>query len=149
MKGDDVPKMTFRTRYENYDFLVMSCGLSNDLMTFMGCMNWLFQNYLNSIAIVFIYDILVYSTNEVDHRVHLKVVLHVIKKYQIFSKYRKNEFRLTSMSFLGHIISSQGIEVDLNKTKEVKNWPKPLIPINIRSFLGLSMWICFHCFSFD
>ena len=42
------------------------------------------------------------------------------------------------MTFLGHIISSEGVEVDPRKTKAVKNWPKPLTPIDIRSFLGLA-----------
>ena len=41
------------------------------------------------------------------------------------------------MTFLGHIISSEGVEVDPRKTKVVKKWPRPLIPIDIRSFLGL------------
>ena len=42
------------------------------------------------------------------------------------------------MTFLGHIISSEGVEVDPRKMKALKNLPRPLTPTDIRSFLGLS-----------
>ena len=42
------------------------------------------------------------------------------------------------MAFLGHFISSKGVEVDQRKTEAVKNWPRPLNPTDIRSFLGLA-----------
>ena len=42
------------------------------------------------------------------------------------------------MEYLGHIISTKGIEIDPKKTEAVKNWPRPLTPTGIRSFLGLS-----------
>ena len=69
---------------------------------------------------------------------HLIVVLQVLKENHLFSKYSKYEFWLRSMSFLGHIISSEGVEVDPIKTEAVKNWPRPLTPTDIRSFLGLA-----------
>ena len=42
------------------------------------------------------------------------------------------------MTFLGHVVSDQGVKVDPRKTEVVKNWPKPLTPTDIRSFLGLA-----------
>ena len=58
--------------------------------------------------------------------------------------------------FLGHIISSEGIEVDPKKIEAVKNYPRPLSPTNIRSFLCLFGYyrrsvdgFCVHFFSFD
>ena len=68
---------------------------------------------------------------------NLRVVLQVLKEKQFFSKYSKCEFWLRSVAFHGHIISSDGVEVDLRKTDVVKNWPRPLTLIDIRSFLGL------------
>ena len=44
------------------------------------------------------------------------------------------------MTFLGHIICSEGVEVDPKKIEAVRNWPKPLTPTDIRSFLGLSCY---------
>ena len=78
---------------------------------------------------------------------HLRVVLQVLKENQLFSKYIKYEFLLRSdikyefllrsVAFLGHIISSEGVEVDPRKTKAVKICPRPLTQTNIRIFLGL------------
>ena len=75
VKGNDIPKMTFGTRYGHYEFLVMSFSLPNAPVTFMNLMNRVFQRYLDSFVIVFIVDILVYSENEGEHMGHLIVVL--------------------------------------------------------------------------
>ena len=85
-KGEDVPKMAFRTRYGHYEFLVMSFGLTNAPTTFMDLMNKVFQNYLDSFVIVFIDDILVYCKNEDDHMGHLRVLLQTLKEYQLYAK---------------------------------------------------------------
>ena len=69
---------------------------------------------------------------------HLRVVLQTLKEHQLFAKYSKCEFWLRSVTFPGHIISSERVEVDPRKTEEVKNWPRPLNPTDIRSFLGLA-----------
>ena len=68
MRGGDIPKMAFRTRYGHYEFLVMSFGLTNSRETFMDLMNRVFQSYLDSFVIVFIDYILVYLKNEGEHR---------------------------------------------------------------------------------
>ncbi|XP_015076861.1 uncharacterized protein LOC107020853 [Solanum pennellii] len=69
---------------------------------------------------------------------HLRIALQVRKEHQLVAKYSKREFWLRAVSFLDHIVSSEGIEVDLKITKVVKNWPRPLNPTEIRSFLGLA-----------
>ena len=66
--------------------------------------------------IVFINDIFVYSKNEGEDMHHLKVVLQFLKEHYLFAKYSKCEFLLRSKEFLGHIISTEGIEVDIKKT---------------------------------
>ena len=68
---------------------------------------------------------------------HFTVVLQTLKEHQLFAKCSKCEFLLRSMTFFGHIISSEGFEVDPRKTEVVKNLQRPLTPIDIRSFLGL------------
>ena len=65
----------------------------------------------------------VYSKNEGEQMDHLTVVLQVLKENQIFAKYRKCEFCLRSMAFLGHMISSEVVEVDPRKTEAVNVWP--------------------------
>ena len=104
------------------EFLVMSFCLTNAPAGLMDLMNRMFQNYLDLFVIVFIDDILVYSKNEGDHRSHLRMVLRILKEHQSFSIYIKCEFFLRS-EFLGHIITSERVEVDLRKMGAVKNWP--------------------------
>ena len=82
VRGEDIPKTVFRTRYGHYEFLVMFCCVTNAPMVFMDLMNRVFRSYLDSFFIVFIEDILVYSKNEGDYMNHLMVVLQVLKENQ-------------------------------------------------------------------
>ena len=67
----------------------------------------------------------------------LRLTLQVFRQHQLYTKFSKCEFWLKSVTFLGHVVSDQGVEVDPRKTEAVKNWTKPLTPTDIRSFLGL------------
>lgn len=117
----DILKTTFRTRYGHFEFLVMSFGLTNAPAAFMDLMNRVFRPYLDMFVIVFIDDILVYSRSEDEHSDHLRTVLQTLRDHKLFAKFSKCEFWLRSVAFLGHIISSEGIRVDPQKTEAVKN----------------------------
>ncbi|WMV46412.1 hypothetical protein MTR67_039797 [Solanum verrucosum] len=138
VRGVDVSKTAFRTRYGHFEFLVMSFGLTNAPAASMDLTNRVFRNYLDLFVIVFIDDILIFSKSEDDHMNHLRIVLQVLKDHQLYAKFSKCEFWLRSVSFLCHIVSSEGIEVDPKKTDAVKSWPRPLSPSDIQSFLGLA-----------
>ena len=75
IKGEDVIKTVFYTRYGYYEFMVLSFGLTNALAAFMDLMNRGFKPYLDSFVIVFIEDILIYSKNEAEHDEHLRITL--------------------------------------------------------------------------
>ncbi|WMV45898.1 hypothetical protein MTR67_039283 [Solanum verrucosum] len=137
---EDIPKTSFRTRYGHYEFLVMSFSLTNAPTTFMDLMSMEFRQYLDIFVIVFIDNTLIYSRSENDHIDHLRIVLQIHKDQQLFAKFSKCAFLLRSVAFLGHIVSSKGIEVDPKKMDSVKSWPRPLSPSDIRSFLGLASY---------
>ncbi|WMV38090.1 hypothetical protein MTR67_031475 [Solanum verrucosum] len=132
-----IPKTVFRTRYGHYEFVVMSFGLTNSLAAFMDLMNRVFRHYLDMFVIVFIDDILIYSRSENEHMNHFRIVLQVHKDHQLYVKFSKCAL-LRSIAFLGHIVSSKGIEVDPKKMDLVKGWPRTLTPTDIRSFIGLA-----------
>ena len=75
VRGEDVPKTAFRTRYGHYKFLIMSFGLTNAPAAFMDLMNRAFKSYLDQFVVVFIDDILVYSKSGEELERHLSIVL--------------------------------------------------------------------------
>ena len=75
VRGEDIPKTVFQTRYGHYELFIMSFGLTNALVAFMDRMNTVFQNYQDSFVIFFIDDIMVYTKNEDEHMNHLRLVL--------------------------------------------------------------------------
>ncbi|KAH0633225.1 hypothetical protein KY284_036011 [Solanum tuberosum] len=79
VRDSDIPKSTFRTRFGNYEFVVISFGLTSAPTGFMYLMNRVFKQYLDLFVIVFIDDILIYYRNEEEHASHLRVVLQTLK----------------------------------------------------------------------
>ncbi|RVW15572.1 Retrovirus-related Pol polyprotein from transposon 17.6 [Vitis vinifera] len=138
VRGEDVPKTTFQTRYGHYEFLVMPFGLTNAPTAFMDLMNRVFEPYLDQFVVVFIDDILVYSKSREEHERHLSIVLQTLRDKRLYAKLKKCEFWLNKVSFLGHVVSKDGISVDSGKVDVVSNWKRPTTMTEIRSFLGLA-----------
>ncbi|GAB2285939.1 hypothetical protein Dimus_039735 [Dionaea muscipula] len=89
IRDEDIPKTAFRTRYGHYEFVVMPFGLTNAPAAFMDLMNRIFRQYLDWFVVVFVDDILVYSSSEADHEVHLRVVLQTLRNHQLYAKLEK------------------------------------------------------------
>ncbi|GJZ90722.1 putative reverse transcriptase domain-containing protein [Tanacetum coccineum] len=104
----DIPKTAFRTCYGQYEFHVISFGLTNAPMVFMDIMNRVCKPYLDKFVIIFIDDILIYSRSKEEHEEHLKLILKLLEK---------EEF--------------EGIYVDPAKTDLIKNWAMPTTPTEI------------------
>ena len=91
----------------------------------MYLMNSVFMPELDKFMVVFIDDILVYSENAKDHEEHLRVVLTRLREHKLYAKFSKCEFWLKKVPFLGHVLSEDGISVDLGKVQEVMDWKAP------------------------
>nr|GEU87332.1 hypothetical protein [Tanacetum cinerariifolium] len=87
VREEAIPKTTFRTRYGHYEFQVMSFGLTNAPIVFMDLMN----------------------RSKQEHEEHLKLILKLLKKEQLYAKFFKCEFWIPKVQFLGHVIDSQGL----------------------------------------
>nr|GFC55911.1 retrotransposon protein, putative, Ty3-gypsy subclass [Tanacetum cinerariifolium] len=74
---------------------------------------------------------------EKEHEEHLKAILELLKKEELYAKFSKSEFWIPKVQFLGHVIDSQGIHVDPAKIESIKDWASPKSPTEIRQFLGL------------
>ncbi|GJT96653.1 putative reverse transcriptase domain-containing protein [Tanacetum coccineum] len=89
VREEYIPNTTFRTRYGHYEFQVMPFGLTNAPAVFMDLMNWVCNPYLDKFVIVFIDDILIYSKNKKEHEEHLKAILELLKKEELYAKFSK------------------------------------------------------------
>ncbi|GJU42882.1 putative reverse transcriptase domain-containing protein [Tanacetum coccineum] len=138
VREQDISKTTFQTRYGHYEFQVMPFGLTNEPAIFMDLMNRVCKPYLDKFVIFFIDDILIYSKDGKEHEEHLKVILELLKKEQLYAMFSKCEFWIPKVQFLSHVIDSRGIHVDPAKIESIKDWASPKTPTEIRQFLGLA-----------
>nr|GFB12541.1 putative reverse transcriptase domain-containing protein [Tanacetum cinerariifolium] len=116
VREEDIPKTAFKTRYGHYEFHVMPFGLTNTTAVFMDLMN----------------------RDKKEREEHLRQILKLLKKEELYAKFSKCEFWIPKVQFLGHVIDSQGIHVDPAKIGSVKDWASPKSPTEIRHFLGLA-----------
>jgi ribonuclease HI len=104
----------------------------------MNLMNKVFMEELDKFVVVFIDDILVYSKSVEEHEQHLRVVLGKLRVHKLYAKFSKCEFWLEKISFLGNILTVEGVAVDPGKVETVSNWRQPTNVSKIRSFLRLA-----------
>ena len=116
----------------------MPFRLTNAPAAFMDLMNRIFGPYLDKFVIVFIDDILVYSSSPKEHAEHLRTVLQILREHQLYAKFSKCQFWLDKVAFLGHVISVEGISVDPQNFEAIVTWKPPTNVYEVRSFLGLA-----------
>ncbi|KAK3506488.1 hypothetical protein QTP70_002091 [Hemibagrus guttatus] len=131
-------KTAFHTTHGHYEYLVMPFGLTNAPAVFPSLINGVFQNILGKWVIAYIDDILVYSTSVEEHVRHVREVLSRLQRHHLFVKPEKCEFHQTTMTFLGYVITRQGVEMDVTKVQAVTEWPSPTTVKKLQRFLGFA-----------
>ncbi|XP_038711798.1 uncharacterized protein LOC120005992 [Tripterygium wilfordii] len=114
IRDEDISKTTFRTRYRHYEFLRV------------------FRPFLDLFVVVFIDDILIYSSTVEEHMEHLKLVLQTLRDNQLYAKLSKCDFWAIEVKFLGHVIKQEGIAIDYSKVEFALNWERPKNVMEIR-----------------
>ncbi|GJU47339.1 putative reverse transcriptase domain-containing protein [Tanacetum coccineum] len=107
VREEDISKTAFRTHYGHYEFQVMPFGLTNA------------------------------SASKEEHEKHLKQILELLKKKELYTKFSKCDFWLLKLQFVGHVIDSEGIHVDPAKIESIKEWASAKTPTEIRQFISL------------
>ena len=137
IKEGDEWKAAFRTNRGLFEPLVMFFGLTNSPATFQTMMNDLFKELIDEgVVIVYMDDILIYTSTIEQHREVVKKVLEILKKNKLYLKPEKCIFEKSQVEYLGLIISSGKIEMDPIKVEGVSNWPNPRNVTETQSFLG-------------
>jgi hypothetical protein len=131
-------KTAFRTRYGLYESLVMPFGLTNAPASFQNFINDALQPFLDRFATAYLDDILIYSDTLEEHREHVRLVLEQLQKHGLHLKPEKCEFFRTEVKYLGLIIGREGIKMDPEKVRAVREWETPGKLFDVRSFLGFA-----------
>lgn len=123
-----------------YEFVVMPFRLTNAPATFQGLMNEIFTPLLRKGVLVFMYDILIYTSTMAAHATLLTTVLQLLSDNNLFAKSSKCSFTQESIEYLGHIISSKGVATDPQKIHALQSWPTPTNIKEVHGFLGLTRY---------
>jgi hypothetical protein len=116
----------------------MPFGLSNSPSVFQAFVNEIFRDMLNQKVIVYIDDILIFSDTLESHVRDVRAVLQRLIKNRLYAKVQKCEFHQTQITFLGYIISAEGVTMDDSKVRSVVNWPQPTTVKEMQRFLGFA-----------
>jgi hypothetical protein len=147
MKEGDEWKTAFKTKYGLYEWLVMPFRLTNASSTFIRLMNHVLRAFIGKFVVVYFHDILVYNKDLNEHIEHLRYVFDVLRCEKLYANFKKCNFCMEKVVFLGYVVNTTSIEVDEEKVKAIKEWPTPKSITEVRSFHGLARF--YRCFVKD
>jgi hypothetical protein len=137
LKVGESHKTAFQTHSGHYEFRVMAYGLTGAPGTFQKAMSHTLAPLLRKCALVFFYDILVYSASLEEHIHHLQLVFELLAQDQWKVKLSKCSFAQQQVSYLGHVINAQGVATDPVKIQAIVEWPVPNCLKDLHSFWAL------------
>ena len=133
-------KTAFVTPMGLYEFTRMPFGLSTAPATFQRLMGIVFRDEILEILLVYLDDIIVYSRSIQEHLQRLEIVFCKLQQHGLKLEASKCAFFKKEVKFLGHVVSSKGVQTDPAKVESVKQWPKPQTLSQLRQFLGLASY---------
>jgi len=136
-EGDEW-KTAFRTRYGHFEYRVMPFGLTNAPATFQHLMNDVLRDFLDDFVVVYLDDILIFSTSLDEHKRHVRRVLERLRDNGLFAKPEKCAFHQREIEYLGYLVSPDGVKMDPKKVSAILDWPEPTNVTQLQAFLGFA-----------
>lgn len=140
MAEKDIPKTAFAVAGGLYEFTRMPFGLTNAPATFQRCMDNILNDLKYTSCLVYLDDIIIFGKTLEEHNHHLGEVLGRIAEAGMTIKPSKCAFAVLKLRFLGHVISSEGLEMDPEKVQAIKSLPVPTCVRDIQSFIGMASY---------
>ena len=140
IKESDIPKSAFCTKYGLYEYLTMPMGMTNSPAAFERLMEIVLRGLQWHTCLIYLDDILVFGASFEQHMERVDEVLTRIKDAGLKLKPEKCQLLQTSVDFLGHTISSNGVLPIPANLAKIQAWPVPTTPTHVRQILGLGSY---------
>lgn len=135
---EDRPKTAFSTPLGHYEYIRMPFGLKNAPATFQRLMNSVLKEFINNICVVYLDDILVFSTSLEEHIDSLKKIFNTLRKHNLKIQFDKCNFLAKETEYLGHVLTPEGVKPNPKKIDDIVKLHLPKTQKQIKSFLGVT-----------
>lgn len=149
VRPEDQEKTAFITRYGLYEYICMPFGLCNAPGTFQEYINRVLAEYLDEFCSAYLDDVLVYSEDESLHEDHCRKVLTRLRKAGLFLDIGKCQFSVKKVTYLGMILSTEGLEMDPAKIRAIQDWADPEKLKDVQAFIGFANFYRRFIFGFS
>ena len=138
IKEEDCPKTAIRTRFGSFEWRVLTFGLTNAPASFTRLLSTLLRELNGECLVMFLYDVLVYSTSLQEHGKHLRQLLSILRKNELYAKQSKCVIGVSEVDFMGYQVNEKGIATQRRLVDAVRNWPTPRSVHDVQRFIGLA-----------
>ena len=137
IKKDDEWKTTFKTRYEYFEYIVLSFDLINAFVIFQSFVNKILIERLNFIVIIYLNDIVIYFNNMKQHIENVKWILSRLRKHKLFINMKKCKFFKNNIDFLNFVVFFKDVQMQDDKIEIIQQWSTSKNVFEILKFLRL------------
>ncbi len=138
IKEEDEALIVFCTRFKLFKYLVMLFDLCNESVSFQKYINNILHEHLDKFCTAYLNDILIYFDNELEHEIHVKLILQKLQETDLQTNIIKCEFHVTQVSYLELIIIIKEIKMNSSKINIIVNWFILINVKDIQSFLDFA-----------